>query len=385
MAENSSFMLNLSILYRNTQKYYDHVLAQYDMGSGQLIFLLYINEHKGVTMQDVTNATQVDKGTTTKSVQRLIDQGYIQAKQDEVDKRVKRLYTTDKAAETVNAIYEYRNKCRAVLAEGVDFTAFETLFDQVAVNSSEKLTPEDKDLDFSNLRIGGMQKMTLLDYPDKVASTIFTAGCNFKCPFCHNRDLVFLPEDYEYYDPEEVMSYLEKRKGLIDGVCISGGEPMLQDTLDMIKNIKKMGYLVKLDTNGSRPDKLQEYVESGYIDYVAMDIKNCKAKYAETVGMDAENFSIENIERSVEFLKKGTVDYEFRTTVVKELHTKEDLLALAEWIKPTEKYYLQQFQDSGNLIQEGCYTAYTADEMRELRDAVAKIIPGTECRGLKEN
>jgi len=384
MAENSSFMLNLSILYRNTQKYYDHVLAQYDMGSGQLIFLLYINEHKGVTMQDVTNATQVDKGTTTKSIQRLIDQGYIQARQDENDKRVKRLYTTDKVADVVNSIYEYRNKCRTILAEDTDFSVFEILLDKVAHNSSVKLNPEEDATDFSDLRIGGMQKMTLLDYPDKVASTIFTAGCNFKCPFCHNRDLVFLPEDYEYYDPEEVMAYLTKRKGLIDGVCISGGEPMLQDTLELIKRIKKMGYLVKLDTNGSRPEKLQEYVESGYIDYVAMDIKNCKEKYAETVGMDADSFAIENIEKSVEFLKKGTVDYEFRTTVVKELHTKDDLIALAKWIVPTKKYYLQQFLDSGNLIQEG-FSAYDADEMKELRDAVRGIIPTAECRGLKEN
>jgi anaerobic ribonucleoside-triphosphate reductase activating protein len=385
MAENSSFMLNLSILYRNTQKYYDHVLAQYDMGSGQLIFLLYINEHKGVTMQDVTNATQVDKGTTTKSIQRLIDQGYIQARQDENDKRVKRLYTTDKAADIMNDIYEYRNKCRTVLADGTDFSVFEILLDKVAHNSSEKLNPEESVSDFSGLRIGGLQKMTLLDYPDKVASTVFTAGCNFKCPFCHNRDLVFLPEDYEYYDPEEIMAYLEKRKGLIDGVCISGGEPMLQDTLEFMKRIKKMGYLVKLDTNGSRPEKLQEYVESGYIDYVAMDIKNCKEKYAETVGMDAESFSIENIEKSVDFLKKGTVDYEFRTTVVRELHTKEDLIALAKWIAPTKKYYLQQFMDSGNLIQEGCYTAYDAEEMKELRDAVREILPDAQCRGLKEN
>jgi pyruvate formate lyase activating enzyme len=385
MSENSSFLLNLSILYRNTQKYYDHVLAQYDIGSGQLIFLLYINEHKGVTMQDVTNATQVDKGTTTKSVQRLIDQGYIQARQDENDKRVKRLYTTDKMAEIINDIYEYRNKCRTTLAEDTDFNTFEDLLEKISQNSSGKLNPQEDVEDFSNLRIGGLQKMTLLDYPDKVASTIFTAGCNFKCPFCHNRDLVFLPEDYEYYDPEEIMDYLKKRKGLIDGVCVTGGEPMLQDTLEMIKRIKKMGYLVKLDTNGSRPEKLQEYVESGYIDYVAMDIKNCKEKYAETVGMDEANFSLSNIEKSVEFLKQGTIDYEFRTTVVKELHTKEDLLSLAKWIAPTKKYYLQQFQDSGNLIQEGCFTAYNAAEMKELRDAVREIIPGTECRGLKEN
>ena len=161
MAENSSFMLNLSILYRNTQKYYDHVLAQYDMGSGQLIFLLYINEHKGVTMQDVTNATQVDKGTTTKSIQRLIDQGYIQARQDENDKRVKRLYTTDKVADVVNSIYEYRNKCRTILAEDTDFSVFEILLDKVAHNSSVKLNPEEDATDFSDLRIGGMIRTSI--------------------------------------------------------------------------------------------------------------------------------------------------------------------------------------------------------------------------------
>lgn len=384
MAENSNFMLNLSILYRSTQKYYDHVLSQYDMGSGQLIFLLYINEHEGVTMQDVTNATQVDKGTTTKSITRLIEQGYVQAKQDDSDKRVKRLYTTDKVALIINHIYEYRNHCRAILAEDVDFPTFDKLLEEVSNNSVRKLNPQEKNQEFSNLRIGGLQKMTLLDYPDKVASTIFTAGCNFKCPFCHNRDLVFLPEDYEYYDPEEIMSYLEKRKGLLDGVCISGGEPLIQETIELIQRIKEMGYLIKLDTNGSRPDRLQEYVETGFIDYVAMDIKNCKEKYAETVGMDKDNFDIHSIEKSVEFLKRGTVDYEFRTTVVKELHTRDDLIALAKWIQPTKKYYLQQFQDSKNLIQEG-YSSYTSKEMIELRDAVRQVIPTTECRGLKEN
>ena len=382
MPTNQSFLLNLSILYRNTQKFYDHVLAQYEIGSGQLIFLLYINEHEGSTMQDVTKATQVDKGTTTKAVNRLLDQDYIEVRTDEKDKRVKRLYTTEKTASIINDIYEYRKQSRSLLAQDTDFGLFEVLLDQVTRNSENGLMDETQD--YSHLRIGGIQKMSLVDYPDEVASTIFTAGCNFKCPFCHNRDLVFMPEDFEYLLPEDILAYLMKRKGLLDGVCISGGEPLLQDGLEFIKQIKDLGYKIKLDTNGSQPEKLKEYVESGYIDYVAMDIKNCKEKYALTVGLDSKGFNLQEIEESVNYLKENHVPYEFRTTVVKEFHTLEDLISIAKWIGSDCVYYLQQFEDSGHLIQEG-YHAYSSGEMRQFEKEIKKLVPHTMCRGLKEN
>lgn len=380
-AEQNNFLINLSVLYRNMQKYFDKALAQYDIGSGQLMFLFFINENEGISMQEVSRIGEVDKGTTTKSIQKLIEQGYVQTQTDENDRRVKRLYTTQKATEIMPQLYEYRNELRRRLGRDVDIDLFEKMLERVCVNSRMYLVPEPR---YSGVRIGGMQKMTLLDYPGKVAATVFTSGCNFKCPFCHNKDLVFIPENYDFFDPEEVMQYLEKRKGLLDGVCISGGEPLLQEGLEeFVRDIKEMGYLVKLDTNGYYPEKLRNLLDTGLIDYVAMDIKNTPEKYARTAGINRENFAAELIEESRKIVMAKAPDYEFRTTVVRELHDREDLLAIAAWLQGAKHYYLQQYTESENVIQPG-WTAYSAAEMRELRDAVAEILPGTELRGIKE-
>ena len=199
------------------------------------------------------------------------------------------------------------------------------------------------------MKINGFQKLTLLDFPEKMACIIFTAGCNFRCPFCHNASLVTHIDNTFDYTEEDVFSYLEKRKGLLEGVCITGGEPLLQpDIEEFIRKIKAMGYAVKLDTNGSFPEKLIHLVESGLVDYVAMDIKNCKEKYNITAGNDA--LDIVDIEKSVEFLLGDTVDYEFRTTVEDSLHTVEDIEKIADWIKGAKRYFLQNFADSGDII-----------------------------------
>lgn len=382
MQNQSNFLIHLSILFRNTQKYFDKVLAQYDIGSGQLIFLFSIYEHEGITMQEVTQIGELDKGTTTKSIQKLIEQGYIQSRIDENDHRVKRLYTTSKAANIMNSLYEYRNECRKKLAEDVDFETFEKMLGVACENSKNYLVPKDT---YQDIKIGGLQKLTLLDYPGKLASTVFTSGCSFKCPFCHNKELVFVPENYSFLNTEEVLSYLAKRKNLLDGICITGGEPLLQEgLLPFIEAVKEMGYFVKLDTNGNNPEKLKEIVNSGLVDYVAMDIKNCKKKYHETVGLNEHVFGIHRIEESVSFLLSGEVDYEFRTTVVKELHTKEDLLSLADWIKSAKNYYLQQYVDSENVIDRK-WSAYNKEEMEDLCNAVKEIIPVCKLRGVKEN
>lgn len=382
MSDNN-FVMDLSVLYRNTQKYFDRVLARYEIGSGQLTFLMYINENEGATMQDVTRESEVDKGTTTKSVNRLIDQGYVQSRTDEHDRRVKRLYTTDKAAGIMNDIYEYRNQCQNALSEGVDWDAFTEMLGRVTQNSRTDLEPQEKP--YSGIRIGGLQKMTLLDYPGKVACTVFTAGCTFKCPFCHNRDLVYIPENYEFFDPEEVLAYLKKRQGLLDGVCISGGEPLIQEGLKpFLEKIRDLGYLIKLDTNGNEPEALKDLVESHLVDYVAMDVKNVPEKYAETIGMNPESFHLDQIEESMNYLKSNAVEHEFRTTVVRELHVKEDLIQMAEWIGKDSQWYLQQFNDSGNLIQEG-FTAYSSEEMKEMLEEVRKYVPSAELRGVRED
>lgn len=230
------------------------------------------------------------------------------------------------------------------------------------------------------MRIDGLQKMTLLDFPGKVACTVFTGGCNFRCPFCHNALLVTeLPENPDY-KIDEILSFLKKRAGLLDGVAITGGEPLMNpDIADFIKEVRDLGYAVKLDTNGSYPERLKSIVGEGLVDYVAMDIKNCKEKYAETIGL--KSYDLSKIEESVDFLKSGTVDYEFRTTVVNEFHTVDDILKAAEWIKGAKRYFLQNFVDSGNLI-DGSVTGVSKQTMLEMQKAAANFVPQTEIRGI---
>ena len=230
------------------------------------------------------------------------------------------------------------------------------------------------------MKIYGIQKLTLLDFPGKTACTLFTGGCNFRCPFCHNAPLVTaLTAGEEGITEEEVFSYLRRRKGVLDGVCITGGEPLMQpETEFFIKRIKALGYLVKLDTNGSFPQRLEQLVRKDLADYVAMDIKNCPQHYGETAGI--ENFDISPIQKSIDFLKEGHVDYEFRTTLVRQFHTAEKMAELAAWIQGDSKYYLQNFKDSGHVIASGL-SGFTGEELRQLLAAVKQCLPRAEVRG----
>ena len=197
--------------------------------------------------------------------------------------------------------------------------------------------------------IKGLAKLTLLDYPGKVACTVFTGGCNFRCPFCHNASLVIRPGDVDAIDEEDFFSFLQKRHGVLEGVCVTGGEPTLMPDLEaFLERIKLYGYSVKLDTNGSFPEKLAALVEARLVDRVAVDIKNSPESYGKTVGI--ENFDLSPIRQTVEYLKSGAVDYEFRTTVVNELHSEADMESIGRWIEGANAYYLQQFIDSGDLI-----------------------------------
>jgi pyruvate formate lyase activating enzyme len=228
------------------------------------------------------------------------------------------------------------------------------------------------------VKISGLQKMTLLDYPGKVAATVFTGGCNFRCPYCHNASLVLNDRDVQDISEEVFFDFLAKRKGLLDGVCISGGEPLLQRKIGrFISEIRSLGFLVKLDTNGSVPAKLKELVSDGLIDYVAMDIKNSPAGYARTAGTTED--ILPNVKQSVAFLLAGHVEYEFRTTVVKGFHTKEDFAAIGEWIQGARRYFLQNFVDSGDLIQPGLQ-GFEKDELAVFADAVRAYVPSVQIR-----
>lgn len=230
------------------------------------------------------------------------------------------------------------------------------------------------------MTIHGFQKTTLLDFPGKVASTVFTAGCNLRCPFCHNALLVTDIDPKSALDTEELLAYFEKRRGVLDGVCITGGEPLLHaDTIDFMRRIREMGLLVKLDTNGSYPDRLRRVVEEGVVDYVAMDIKNSRAKYPLTVGIP--DFDIAPVEESVKYLLSDAVDYEFRTTVVAEFHTLQDMEEIGEWIAGAKRYFLQNFVASDHLIDPNMH-GVDAASMKALQRIASKYVKKVELRGI---
>lgn len=228
--------------------------------------------------------------------------------------------------------------------------------------------------------IKGIQKVTLLDFPGKVGCTVFTALCNFRCPFCQNSDLVISPKLTPSIGEDEIFEFLEKRRKVLDGICISGGEPLLQnDLIDFIGKCKALGYLVKLDTNGYLSEKLRAVIDTGMLDYIAMDIKSSPERYGVLAGI--RNFDVSPILESVEMIRSSGVEHEFRTTVVGNLHSREDFERIGRWLSGEKHYFLQKFVDSGALIGEGNSPA-SDETMHEYLEIVKKYIPGAQLRGL---
>ncbi len=229
----------------------------------------------------------------------------------------------------------------------------------------------------NKMKFGGLQKLTLLDYPQKIACTVFTVGCNFRCPFCHNNSLVEC--NVQELTTDEILTFLKKRKNVLEGVCLTGGEPLLQkDVVEFLTQVKSLGYLVKLDTNGAFPSKLKQLVELGLVDYVAMDIKNSQILYPQTAGV---NVDMSAICQSVDFLKSGLVDYEFRTTVTGNLHDDTSIDQMGQWLQGAKVVYLQQFVDSGDLIGPttiGC----DAQTLKRYQAILQRYVSNVQLRGV---
>ena len=227
------------------------------------------------------------------------------------------------------------------------------------------------------MNIQGILKTTLLDYPGKVACTIFCGGCNFRCPYCHNSSLI--PITAAKYTEEEILVFLEKRKGVLDGVCISGGECLLQeDLVEFIRKIKSMGYLVKIDTNGYCWTKLKYLIDEHLIDYVAMDLKNSLSKYTITTGRQG---NLEPIQRAVELLLENKIPYEFRTTVVKNYHTTEDFEEIGKWIQGASAYYIQNYRENEEVLVKGL-EGFSKEELEEFANIMRKYVAHVEIRGI---
>ena len=231
------------------------------------------------------------------------------------------------------------------------------------------------------MKIHGFQKTTLLDYPGHVAATVFVGGCNFRCPFCHNGLLVLESETQPAIPEEEVLSYLQKRQGILEGICITGGEPTLQpDLAAFIRRLKGLGYQVKLDTNGGCPQILEQLLQEGLLDYVAMDIKASPDNYAAAAGLKEMDF--DKIRQSIRLLMKSNISYEFRTTVVKGIHTLEEFEEIGRLLQGCRAYYLQGFRESESMVGQGCQ-AFSAHEMEKMAEMAGKYIDRVELRGVE--
>ncbi len=230
------------------------------------------------------------------------------------------------------------------------------------------------------MMLGGLMKTTLLDYPGKIACTVFTRGCNFRCPFCHNASLV-TPDRFsaEEYSEADFFSFIEKRKGILVGVVVSGGEPTLQsDIAEFLYKIKQCGFDVKLDTNGAFPNKLKEILSLDLVDYIAMDIKNSPAKYESTAQCNV----LSAVRESIELIMNSTTEYEFRTTAVTELHTVDDFKAIGEWISGAKKYFIQSYEDSGDILGPLHFSAPDSEMLNAFLSAIREKIPSAELRGI---
>ncbi len=372
--------IDQSILTRCNQKYYDKVLSEYGLSYTQMYLLLNIYENEGISMYELAESGAYDKGTITKAIQKLEQLQYVYLKANDNDKRIKLLYTTSKFDEIAPMLYITRQRWQEHLFKDInkeEFQIYQSVLSKLNQKARDYLNYEDS----SNIKIYGLQKLTLLDYPGKMAATLFTGGCNFRCPFCHNKSLVFLNEQEGEIDANIIFDYLNMRNKILDGVCISGGEPLLHPGIkDFIRQIKDLGLLVKLDTNGSNYECLKELVENGLIDYVAMDIKNTKDKYSITCGLS--DLDLSDVEKSVDLLKENLVDYEFRTTMVKEFHEGLDVDSLGEWLRGCKRYYIQSFEDRDTCIEKGLHSL-DVETLKNYASRLSKYIDQVKIRGVE--
>ena len=381
MSENNFLSLDSSVLYRCNQKHFDKLLDKYAIGYTHLILLTQIYESEGISMNELAMRGVYDKGTITKSIQRLEQLSYVRIENSEVDKRAKLLFTTDKTQEIMPDLYRIRSEWYSHLSSDISASELDT-YNSVLKRLVEKARQYSAEPDEESIRFYGLQKLTLLDYPGNMAATVFTGGCNFRCPFCHNRSLVFLNENDSEIANEDIFDFLKSRNKILDGICITGGEPLLHKGITaFIKRVRDLGLKVKLDTNGSNFEALRKLIDEKLVDYVAMDIKNSPEKYAMTIGL--ENYDLSEIEKSKNYLLENHVDYEFRTTIVKEFHEPEDLRKIGEWIRGAKHYYLQNFEDHGTCIQAGLgeVDLHTLETMKRI---AGEYVEHIEIRGIKE-
>lgn len=229
------------------------------------------------------------------------------------------------------------------------------------------------------LKIGGLQKLTLIDYPGKLSAAVFLVGCNFRCPYCHNPDLIKINPEKKYLNEESFFAYLKKRQGILEGVCVSGGEPLLFSELTVfLQKIKKLDYKIKLDTNGTSPDFLQKLINKKLIDFIAMDIKASPENYSQVCGVKVD---INKIQKTIKIIMTSGLAYEFRTTVLPKFHNLEEIEKIAKMIKGADKYFLQNFNNKITLDPSlNKEKSFTDKELVDLKKIALKYVKNCQIR-----
>ena len=337
MDQQTNLLMNISVLYRSTQKYYDRNLQDLHLTYAQIPILIMIYENEGISMRDISQIGVYDKGTISKSVKHLEQQGFICVRSSKVDKRNKELYTSDFAKQSMAQVYSIRRDWWQHLMQGIDdvsFRQFLPSYDRMANNAKEYAESIASQLPFFH-----WQKVSLTHYPHKLSTVLYTAGSNFRCPFDRYPELIFIQEGMKELSRQEIIEYLENRRNVLEAVCIAGGEPMMDPRLsDFLALIKSMGYFVKVTTNGSFPDRLETLIQKKCIDFVSLDIKNSPGQYAKSIGM--EHFDIQPIEKTLNILRKDFIDYQIELYLNQEYHTMASLKSLAKWLSGMKKIVL---------------------------------------------
>ncbi|MGP1505495.1 radical SAM protein [Eggerthia catenaformis] len=342
----TDLIMSNSILYRCTQKYYDQQLASYSVGYGQVVYLMMIYENEGITMKDLAVKGSFDKGTITKAISKLELLGYVYLLDNPQDKRSKLLYTTDEAKDLITKMYLIRKEWFQHLTGGLDQNKNKEFSDMMTeiVKRAQNYTDINIKTHFYQ-----MDKLSLSSYSGYTACTLYTGGCNMKCPFCKYSHLVFLDESTKEIENEEIYQYLSKRKNMIEAICITGGEPLIHEgIIETIRELKEMGFYIKLETNGTFPDRLKILINDHLLDYVALDIKNSSDLYNQTSGM--EGIKLASVSESINYLMKGYVSCEFTSTIVREFHTKESIESIGKWLQGAERFYLQYLDVNAHCI-----------------------------------
>lgn len=360
-----------SILYRCNQKYFDSKINKYGLGYSNLIFLLEIYENEGVSLNELAIQGAFDKGTITKSIQKLEQLNYVNTEVNIEDKRSKLLYTTTKANEIIPSLYQLKKEWEEYLSKDISMEEM-NMYENTLAKLINKARSYSMHEESNTIKIYEFNKLSLNDYKDKVCAVVYTGGCNFKCPYCDKKDLIFLNNDNNEIDINTIYEYLDNKHNILDGVTISGGEPLIAKGIkDFIKTLKSKNYFVKLNTNGSNSEILKELIDEKLLDYVSLDIKNTKDKYAYTIGLDT--YETNNIDECLKLLKKANIDYELNITLVKEFHEDTDFNELGKWLKGHKLLILNNFKDNGNCLKEGLHPLDN-EELLKIKETLAKYI-----------